>query len=113
VAANQGFVVALMATHVRSLNVEGHRYKLIAYRIRRPSRFVALTPAELSVATAVVEGASTRELARRRGVSERTVANQLASIYRKLEVCSRHELVAAVFGERGPLGGVECESDRA
>jgi DNA-binding NarL/FixJ family response regulator len=41
-----------------------------------------------------VEGLSNKEIAESRESSERTVANQLASIYRKLRVNSRAELVA-------------------
>lgn len=52
-----------------------------------------LTPAEREVAEHVFAGRSNREIAEQRGVSERTVANQLASIYRKLELLDRHELV--------------------
>lgn len=52
-----------------------------------------LTPAEREVAEHVFAGCSNREIAEQRGVSERTIANQLASIYRKLELLDRHELV--------------------
>ncbi|HEU4614052.1 MAG TPA: helix-turn-helix transcriptional regulator [Kofleriaceae bacterium] len=52
-----------------------------------------LTPAEREVAEHVFAGRSNREIAEQRGVSERTIANQLASIYRKLELLDRHELV--------------------
>lgn len=52
-----------------------------------------LTQAEREVAAHVLEGSSNRQIAEQRGVSERTVANQLASIYRKLELQDRHELV--------------------
>lgn len=52
-----------------------------------------LTTAERAIAEHVFEGLSNREIATRRGVSERTVANQLACIYRKLGFHDRHELV--------------------
>lgn len=61
-----------------------------------PDAFVrpdALTDAEAEIAARVVRGASTPEIACERGVSVRTVANQLGSIYRKLGVCSRAELL--------------------
>ncbi len=58
----------------------------------------ALTPAERDVATLVASGAKNAEIARRRGTSVRTVANQLASIYRKLGVSSRAELVRKLSG---------------
>jgi DNA-binding CsgD family transcriptional regulator len=56
----------------------------------------ALTAGERSVVLQVVEGASNREIERARGTSERTVANQLTSAYRKLGVFSRLELAALV-----------------
>jgi DNA-binding NarL/FixJ family response regulator len=52
-----------------------------------------LTAAERAVAEDVLRGLSNRRIAARRGVSQRTVANQLAAVYRKLAVRSRLELV--------------------
>ncbi|HEY1695349.1 MAG TPA: helix-turn-helix transcriptional regulator [Polyangiaceae bacterium] len=57
------------------------------------SRCADLTPAELEVARCAVSGMSNRTIARWRGSSVRTVANQLASVFRKLGVGSRAELV--------------------
>lgn len=53
-----------------------------------------LTPAEREVVALLVAGQSNQEIAAARGVSPRTIANQLAAIYRKLGVSSRVELVA-------------------
>lgn len=60
----------------------------------------ALTAAEREVVTLLLEHLSNAEIAERRGTSLRTVANQVASIFRKLGVQSRSELVAsgALFG---------------
>lgn len=58
------------------------------------SKTERLTPAELDVAALVLEGLTNLAIAERRGRSVRTVANQLASIYAKLEVGSRAELAA-------------------
>lgn len=55
-----------------------------------------LTEAEHDVMFHAVRGASNAEIAELRGTSTRTVANQLASIYRKLGLCSRTELAALV-----------------
>ncbi len=52
-----------------------------------------LTAAEREVAEQVIVGASNQQIASQRGVSVRTIANQLASIYRKLDLRDRHELV--------------------
>lgn len=54
----------------------------------------SLTPSERDVALRASGGESNRQIARGRGTSERTVANQLASIFAKLGVGSRAELAA-------------------
>ncbi len=53
-----------------------------------------LTPSERQVALAVLAGLSNADIARMRGSSPRTVANQVAAIFRKLGVRSRAELAA-------------------
>lgn len=55
---------------------------------------MALTAAEHAVAQLVLRGLSNSEIARRRHTSPRTVANQLAAIFRKLGVNSRAELTS-------------------
>ncbi len=55
---------------------------------------LALSSAERAVVQALLRGLSDREIAIERGTSERTVANQLRSIFRKLGVASRAELIA-------------------
>ncbi len=59
-----------------------------------------LSPAEREVALLASAGCPSREIAERRGTSERTVANQLASIFKKLGMSSRTELARAVLGRR-------------
>lgn len=54
----------------------------------------SLSQAELACAQLVVAGSSNLEIARTRGVSPRTVANQLASVYQKLGLGGRAELAA-------------------
>jgi DNA-binding CsgD family transcriptional regulator len=51
-----------------------------------------LTAAEREVAALVLCSLSNEEIARRRGASPRTVANQVATVLRKLKVRSRREL---------------------
>jgi len=63
-----------------------------------------LTSAEKSVVSAIFEGKSNEAIARDRGTSPRTVANQVASIFRKHAVASRAELVAQY------LSGVSASS---
>ncbi len=52
----------------------------------------SLTAAERDVVRRALSGASNAEIARGRGSSPRTVANQLASIFRKLGIFSRNAL---------------------
>jgi DNA-binding CsgD family transcriptional regulator len=55
---------------------------------------VSLTDAERRIVGQLLRGRSDREIARLRGTSPRTVANQLRTLFRKLGVSSRAELVA-------------------
>jgi DNA-binding NarL/FixJ family response regulator len=54
-----------------------------------------LTPAERAVLAALLRGESRKAIARRRGTSHKTIANQISSLFRKLAVGSVAELVAA------------------
>ncbi len=58
------------------------------------SRVMGVTAAERVVLGLAAAGLSNAQIAARRGVSPRTVANQLASAFRKLGVRSRLELEA-------------------
>jgi DNA-binding NarL/FixJ family response regulator len=55
-----------------------------------------LTPAELAVARAIARGATNAQIARERGTSVRTVANQVAAIFKRLGVGSRAQVAAAL-----------------
>jgi DNA-binding NarL/FixJ family response regulator len=57
-----------------------------------PKLPTSLTAAEQAVATLVIEGLSNAAIAAHRSTSVRTVANQLRSIYAKLNVGSRRQL---------------------
>jgi DNA-binding NarL/FixJ family response regulator len=57
-----------------------------------------LTDAERDVAVNLLQALPQREIARRRGRSMRTVANQVASVYRKVGVHGRTEFVAYMRG---------------
>lgn len=62
-----------------------------------PTGRAQLTEAERDVALAVARGLSNAEIAKTRGASPRTIANQVAAILKKLGVSSRVAL-AARFG---------------
>ena len=55
---------------------------------------VKLTPAEAEVVAQVVRGLTNKEIARALRKSELTVKNQLGSVYRKLGVKRRLQLIA-------------------
>jgi DNA-binding CsgD family transcriptional regulator/tetratricopeptide (TPR) repeat protein len=62
----------------------------------RPTRLEALTPQELRVAAAIAAGATNREVAAALFLSRRTVEHHLGSVYRKLGVHSRSQLVGVL-----------------
>ncbi|MER6949657.1 LuxR C-terminal-related transcriptional regulator [Nonomuraea sp. NPDC000554] len=64
-------------------------------RRRAQTGWDSLTPAEIRVAELVVDGKKNREIAQLLFVSQRTVELHLTSIYRKLNVSNRAELVKA------------------
>lgn len=63
-----------------------------------------LPDAELTVLRRVVEGHSHEDIARERGTSVRTIANQLAAVSRRLEVSGRNDLVHRLFAESPSMG---------
>ena len=60
----------------------------------------ALRPAEREVLELILAGRSNAEIARHRRRSARTVAHQVDSIFRRLGVGSRQELLALLFRGR-------------
>ncbi len=71
---------------------------LLSAPMTRPVWPASLTAAEVDVASHLLEGASYADIAGARRTSYRTVANQVASLFRKVGVCSRQELI--VWSER-------------
>lgn len=59
-----------------------------------PPALAKVPPAEREVALGLLRGRSNAEIARARGTSSRTVAKQVASLFRRLGVGSRAELVS-------------------
>jgi len=54
-------------------------------------------PAELAVVRSLIEGATYEEIAKHRGTSTRTVANQITAVFRRLKVSGRSELLLRLF----------------
>ncbi len=76
-------------------------YALLVWPDSRAARRLSgrLTAAEREVARLMAAGLSNADIARRRGSSPRTVANQAASIFGKLGVRSRLELYTLFAGD--------------
>jgi DNA-binding NarL/FixJ family response regulator len=62
-------------------------------RRKRPTAETALTASERAILELVVRGCSNQAIAAARSTSVRTVANQVASLLRKLGAASRYELL--------------------
>lgn len=85
---------------VDELNLSG--FELMVLVCESPGRefFAELPPAERAVLLDLLAGYSNATIAERRGVSVRTIANQVASGYRRLGVASRRDLIAKVGREK-------------
>jgi DNA-binding NarL/FixJ family response regulator len=79
------------------LIIDGERYAYLVLSEGKPPALPDLTSAEQDVAWRAAEGESTKIIAKARGTSVRTVDHQLATIFRKLKVGSRHELGERIF----------------
>lgn len=86
-------------TRVRHLRIGTEQLVVVSYPIQSAD-FTRLSDAEAEVGRLVVRGFSNAEIAVVRGTSVRTVANQMASILRKLGLASRREL-ASGWGSAG------------
>lgn len=78
------------------LDVAGEELLVLRIPLKRISLHDSLSDAEREVAALAVAGLSNTEIGRRRGTSGRTVANQMATIFRKLGVGSRAELARSL-----------------
>ncbi|HJK99710.1 MAG TPA: LuxR C-terminal-related transcriptional regulator [Polyangiaceae bacterium LLY-WYZ-14_1] len=63
-----------------------------------------LSPAEAAIFDGILGGADTATLAEARGVSRKTIGNQLSGLYRKLGVASSAELLARYGAPHRPPG---------
>lgn len=77
---------------VRTIEVDGERFAIFEWPTT-PRDVSRLSSAELAVLAHVVQRRSNAEIAVARGCSVRTVANQVASLRRKLSATSRFDLI--------------------
>jgi DNA-binding CsgD family transcriptional regulator len=91
-------------TRVSELQLHNRRFLVLSFEGEEASLVDTLTIAEAAVALLALQGLSNQEIASARQAAPRTVANQLASVYRKLGVGSRVELAALWARQRGGRG---------
>jgi DNA-binding NarL/FixJ family response regulator len=78
----------------------GRRFRVIG--VARPDRGLAvvLPPAQYAVVRGLVEGKNYLEIAKGRGTSTRTVANQVAAAFRRLGVSGRNSLLSRITADQ-------------
>jgi pimeloyl-ACP methyl ester carboxylesterase/DNA-binding CsgD family transcriptional regulator len=64
-----------------------------------------LTPRERAVFGAVIQGLSNKAIARRLGITDKTVRNHLSSIFRKLDITNRAQLIVQAHAVRSQSDG--------
>jgi DNA-binding CsgD family transcriptional regulator len=84
--------------------IDGEELAVLSHRLEASTPLAGLSEAEREVAAEVAEGLSNEQIARRRGTTSRTIAKQVASIFRKLGIGSRRQLFATMK-RPAPAGG--------
>jgi DNA-binding CsgD family transcriptional regulator len=87
-------VVELPTAYVSSLEQQGRRYVALGLPSLDSSLLPGLSAAEREVALHHAAGATYSQIAGRRMTSPRTVANQIASLSKKLDVHGRFDLIS-------------------
>lgn len=82
------------------LEIKGERLVVRSDETHGAFSGFGLTPSECEVASLAVAGKSNAEIATVRNCSDRTVANLARSLYRKLGISSRNELVTLLYGRQ-------------
>ena len=110
-------MVAARAAAENDARVTGSRYivypegsALSVISVARPERCLVgrIPGAELAVVQGALEGKTHAQIAQQRGTSTRTVANQLAAVFRKLRVSGRAELIHRLFALDAGRVGVDA-----
>jgi DNA-binding NarL/FixJ family response regulator len=88
------------------LTADGEELIVLSYPRETRAPVAGLTPAEQGVLDLLRAGLSNTQVAAARGTSVRTVANQVASVFRKLGVQSRAELFVKLGSGAVPFSAV-------
>ncbi len=83
---------------VHTLTIEGEQLAVLSYPVRLAAP-AKLTAAEREIVERIARGETNADIARARRTSLRTVANQVAALFKKLDVSSRRELVAKLHAK--------------
>jgi DNA-binding NarL/FixJ family response regulator len=78
------------------VTVDGDTFVIFEWQTAQLAGLGELTDAERSVLADLLRGESNATIGRRRQRSARTIANQVASIFRKMGASSRAELISRV-----------------
>jgi DNA-binding NarL/FixJ family response regulator len=99
-AARRGILVSGKVSYVQSAQGE-----LRAIEVARPGQRLreSLPAAERAVIDLLIEGRGYVEIAEKRHTAVRTVANQIAAVFRRLNVSGRSELIQRLFVVDGLL----------
>jgi DNA-binding CsgD family transcriptional regulator len=92
-------------TRVTTFRLGGVGFVVLSMALDGEDVMAELSPAERVVATLAAAGMANAAIARCRGTSIHTVANQMVSTLRKLRIGSRYELAARLA--RCPVGTSE------
>jgi DNA-binding NarL/FixJ family response regulator len=74
----------------------GKPFVVLSFPVHVDAPTDSLTEAERAVIAGILQGKTNAQIAKDRGRAVRTIANQIASAFRKLSVRSRSELAAAL-----------------
>jgi DNA-binding CsgD family transcriptional regulator len=88
-------------TRLTQFTLGGERFVVFSAPVA-PQEMEALTASEREVLAQVARGMSNADIARARGTSTHTVANQIASLFRKTGAHSRADLARWASGRKGP-----------
>ena len=91
---------------VRFLRAGDETIAIFSFPLALPPLPPSFSEAERAVVIGVLGGMTNAQIARSRGRAEKTVANQVASVLRKLGVGSRAELAVRLIGPRVDVAGV-------
>jgi DNA-binding NarL/FixJ family response regulator len=102
-----------VSASMHSISTPGIQMRVVS--VSRPGHRAAafLPAAELEVASKLVEGYSYAYIAKVRKTSVRTIANQLAAVFRRLDVSGRSELILKLFALDGTLPANSLQGSHA